>query len=206
MRSRSELTPALRERICELHSAVQWGYKRIHKRYPWISLSTIRYTIKKEQETRAGVSKPRSGRPNKLNEADKVRLLDAIQQNPRTTREDLLTEVSHRVKIDSIRRLLNAENLRKWRCSWRPYLTEEHAQKRRQWAFKYQHFTPEDWARVFGLMNVRLKEALEYAVNRLLPVRKTSLDSDKSKVFHKEGSKLSRCFGLLFRGLRVEPG
>ena len=29
MPSRSELTPALRERICELHSAVQWGYKRI---------------------------------------------------------------------------------------------------------------------------------------------------------------------------------
>jgi hypothetical protein len=44
-----ELTPALRERICELH-AINWGYKRIHKRYPWISLSTIRYTIKKEPE------------------------------------------------------------------------------------------------------------------------------------------------------------
>jgi transposase len=74
MPSRSELTPAVRERICELHSAVKWGYKRIHKRYPWISLSTIRYTIKKEHERRSGVSKPRSGRPKKLNEAEKVRL------------------------------------------------------------------------------------------------------------------------------------
>ncbi|KAF3391222.1 Sterol 3-beta-glucosyltransferase UGT80A2, partial [Penicillium rolfsii] len=45
----SELTPALRERICELHS-IGWGYKRIHKRYPWISLGGIRYTIKKEPE------------------------------------------------------------------------------------------------------------------------------------------------------------
>ena len=149
MPSRSELTPALRERICELHSAAQWGYKRIHKRYPWISLSTIRYTIKKEHERRAGVSKPRSGRPKKLDEAEKVRLLDAVHENPRVTREDLLTEVSHKVKTSSIRRLLNAENLRKWRCSWRPYLTEEHAFKRLQWAFRYQHFTSEDWARVF---------------------------------------------------------
>ena len=30
-----------------------------------ISLSTIRYTIKKEPERREGVSKPRSGRPKK---------------------------------------------------------------------------------------------------------------------------------------------
>ncbi|OQE34068.1 hypothetical protein PENCOP_c019G06516 [Penicillium coprophilum] len=117
MPARSELTPALRERICELHSAAHWGYRRIHQRYPWISISTIRYTIKKEHERRAGVSKPRSGRPRKLDTTDKVRLLDAISENPRITHEDLLAEVSYKVKIDSIRRLLNTENLRKWRYS-----------------------------------------------------------------------------------------
>ena len=130
MPSRSELTPAIRERICELHSAAHWGYKRIHKRYPWISLSTIRYTIKKEHERRAGVSKPRSGRPSKLNKADKVRLLDTVREDPWAIYEDLLAKVSYRVKINLIRRLLNAENLRKGRYSWRPYLTEENALKR----------------------------------------------------------------------------
>jgi transposase len=149
MPGRSELTPALRERICELHSAVQWRYRHIHQRYPWISISTIRYTIKKEHERRAGVLKPRSGRPSKLNTTDKVRLLDAISENPKITQEDLLAEVSHKVKIDSIRRLLNTENLRKWRCSWRPYLTEKYALKRLRWATRYRHFTPEDGARVF---------------------------------------------------------
>lgn len=44
-----ELTPAIRERICELY-AIGWGYKRIHTRYPYIPLPTIRYTIKKESE------------------------------------------------------------------------------------------------------------------------------------------------------------
>ena len=59
-----ELTPAVRERICELH-AINWGYKRIHQRYPAIPISTIRYTIKKEPERREGISKRRSGRPKK---------------------------------------------------------------------------------------------------------------------------------------------
>jgi transposase len=75
-----ELTPAIRERICELH-AIGWGYKRIHTRYPDIALSTIRYTVKKEKERRDGVSKPRSGRPKKPTEADKDRILNAIHKD-----------------------------------------------------------------------------------------------------------------------------
>lgn len=115
-----------------------WGYRRIHKRYPWIPLSTIRYTIIKEPERRDGVSKPRKGHPTKLTEADKDRILKVIDENPRVTQEDLLTEVDHKVKYASIRRLLNAENIRKWRCSWRPYLDEIHAVKRLQWAHRYR--------------------------------------------------------------------
>lgn len=54
-----------------------------------------------------------SSRPKKLDTTDKVRLLDAISENPRITREDLLAKVSYKVKIDLIRRLLNTKNLRK---------------------------------------------------------------------------------------------
>ncbi|KAJ5475057.1 hypothetical protein N7539_008123 [Penicillium diatomitis] len=124
-----ELTPTLRARICELY-AINWGYKRIHKRYPWIPLSTIRYTIIKERERQDSISKPRKGRPKKLTKADKDRIIQVIHENPRVTQEDLLTEVDHKVKYASIRRLLNAENIRKWRCSWRPYLEEIYAVKR----------------------------------------------------------------------------
>jgi transposase len=99
MAPKSELTPALRERICELHDAAKWGYKRIQKRYPFISVSTVRYTIKKDRERLGGVSKPRSGRPKKLDEADRAKLLAAIEENPKITREDMLAEVSHKVKI-----------------------------------------------------------------------------------------------------------
>ncbi|KAJ5493973.1 hypothetical protein N7463_010060 [Penicillium fimorum] len=94
-----DLTPAIRERICELHS-IGWGYKRIHTRYPAIPLSTIRYTVKKESERREGVSKPRSGRPKKLTEADKDRLLNAIHGDPKITAEDMLTEVNHKCTVE----------------------------------------------------------------------------------------------------------
>ncbi|KAJ5578154.1 uncharacterized protein N7459_007118, partial [Penicillium hispanicum] len=133
MARNKELTPAIRERICELH-AIGWGYKRIHKRYPWIPLATIRYTVKKEPERCECISKPRSGRPRKLNELNKERIMYAIQDNPKITREDLLAEVDNKVKYRLIFRLLNADNMRKWRCSWRPYLTEENALKRLRWA------------------------------------------------------------------------
>lgn len=44
MPPRKELLPQMRSRICELYSA-GYGYKRIHKIYRDIPLSTIRYTI-----------------------------------------------------------------------------------------------------------------------------------------------------------------
>lgn len=168
---------------------------------------SLDYTLyyQKEHERRAGVSKPRSGRPKMLNEAEKVRLLDAVHKNPRITREDLLATVSHKVETPSIQPLLNAENLWKWRCSWRPYLTEEHAFKRRQWAFCYQHFTPEDWARVFFCpMTVRWSVESVSVENGHLLGQKTSQNSDKFKAFHNGESRLSRCFGLLSRALPVE--
>ncbi|KAJ5512190.1 hypothetical protein N7463_001742 [Penicillium fimorum] len=154
-----DLTPAIRERICELHS-IGWGYKRIHTRYPAIPLSTIRYTVKKESERREGVSKPRSGRPKKLTEADKDRLL-------------------------------NAENMRKWRCSWRPFLKEEHALKRLQWAHRYRHFTPNDWARVFW--------SDECTVERGIGVRR-----EWTFIRPKDQPREGQCQGLPHRGKQVK--
>ena len=63
----------------------------------YISLSGIRYTISKDRERLHGVTKPRSGRPKKLNEADRDRLLNAIHGDPKVTQEDLLSEVSYKV-------------------------------------------------------------------------------------------------------------
>ncbi|KAJ5158792.1 uncharacterized protein N7500_008443, partial [Penicillium coprophilum] len=103
------------------------GYRRIHNRYPYIPISTIQYTVKKESERRVGISKPRSRRPKKLTKANKDQILNAIHRNPKIIAEDLLTKVNHK----------------------RPFLKEEHAVKRLRWALHYRHFTPKDWAYVF---------------------------------------------------------
>ncbi|KAJ5369237.1 uncharacterized protein N7496_008997 [Penicillium cataractarum] len=185
-----ELTPALRERICELHD-IGWGYKRIHGRYPWIALSTIAYTIKKEPQRKMGISKPRSGRPKKLNDEDKARILEVISEQPRVTYEDLLSEVSYKVKKDSIRRLLNAENMRKWRCAWRPYLDEERAAKRLQWAHRYRHFLPTDWARVYW--------SDECTVERGIGIRR-----DWTFIRPRDQCKEREVHGLPHRGFQVK--
>lgn len=111
MAPRSELTPALRERICELHDAAGWGYKRIQKRYPFVSLSGIRYTIEKDRERIGGVTKARSGRPRKLDEADQEKLKRAITENPKITREDMLAKVSHKAKSPLFYKISTVSNL-----------------------------------------------------------------------------------------------
>ena len=100
-----ELTPALRERICELH-AIGWGYKRIHSQYPYIPRSTILYTIKKESERRGGLSKQRTRRPHKLSEVHKDRVLEVIHGNPRIKHQDLLAEANYATKVPAIKALL----------------------------------------------------------------------------------------------------
>lgn len=124
-----ELTPAIRERICELY-AIGCGYKRIQKRYPWISVSTVRCTVKKVPERRQGVSKPRSGQPKKLSEAQRDHILEAIHGHLRITCEDLLAEAEYRIKLPTMKLFLKDEGLRKWRASWRPLLNEQAAAKR----------------------------------------------------------------------------
>jgi transposase len=91
----------------------------------------------------------RSGRPKVLNEDDVEKIRQKIYETPRVTYDDLLKEVSNKCKKKSIARLIHFENMRKWRVMKRPYLKPEHAEKRLTWALQYQHYTKEDFDRVF---------------------------------------------------------
>lgn len=91
----------------------------------------------------------RSGRPKILNEDDRQKILQKIHEDPRVSYDDLLSEVNHKCKKNSIARLLSIEGLRKWRVMKRPYLKPEHAAARLSWASRYQHYTKEDFDRVF---------------------------------------------------------
>lgn len=143
-----ELDPTMRARICELHTTAHWGYKKIHNKHPEISISTIRYTIKKEKERLNQASKPRSGRPSILSLEEKEGLIEKARSEPHIKYIELQQSVDMRCSKSTIRSIFQKVHMRKWLQRKRPELKPEIAQRRLEWAHKYAHFTPEDWKRV----------------------------------------------------------
>ncbi|KAJ5471864.1 hypothetical protein N7539_008704 [Penicillium diatomitis] len=78
--------------------------------------------------------------------------------------------------------------MRKWRCLWRPYLDEEHASKRLQWAYRYREFTPTDWARVFW--------SDECTVERGIGIQR-----EWTFIRPRDQPRMNHCQGLPHRGL-----
>jgi transposase len=148
-RKGSELTPHLRTQITTLKEVAGWSYGEIHKKFPDLPLSTIKMTCLRSRIRHKEESLKRSGRPSKLNDDDRQKILQKIHEQPRVTYEDLCSEVDNKVKKRSIARLLCVEEMKKWRVMKRPYLTPEHAAVRLRWAERYQNFTKEDFDRVF---------------------------------------------------------
>jgi len=148
-RKNCELDVNLRTQITTLKEVAKWSYRQIHAKYPDLSLSTIKMTCLRSRIRHKKESCPRSGRPKILDEDDRQKILQKIHEDPRASYDDLLSEVSHKCKKDSIARLLHIEGLRRWRVMKRPHLKPEHAATRLSWALRYQHYTKEDFNRVF---------------------------------------------------------
>jgi transposase len=148
MPSRKELSPQTRSRICELHS-IGYGAKRIHNIHWEISLSTIKYTIKKESVRVNNQSLPRSGTPRKLSEEEKDHLYDhAIHKNPHIKIRELVNEIDHDISKDTIRRAFREMHKKKWLQKVGPEIHPHHAAQRLAWANRYAHFTPDNWKQV----------------------------------------------------------
>jgi len=103
---RSQLAQHERVRIVELKD-IGWSYQEIHERYPLIPIGTIKTTIArslKRGETKATLS--RSGGPKKLDEEDRSRVIQAIQENPRVKYDGLLALLNYKVHRATIYRFL----------------------------------------------------------------------------------------------------
>jgi hypothetical protein len=148
-RRNCELDTNLRTQIVTLKEVAKWSYGQIHKKYPTIPLSTIKYTCLKSRIRDKEQSLNRSGRSKILNDDDRQKVLQKIHEDPQISYDDLLSEVNHKWKKDSIARLLSIEGLRKWRVMKHPYLKPEHAAAGLSWALRYQHYTKDDFDRVF---------------------------------------------------------
>lgn len=109
-----ELDVFTRTRLVKLKTVARWSYKQIHEQYPVIPISTIKYTVQQANKRTDNQTSSRSGRPRKLNENDKDKVLATINDNPRVTYEDLLATIDNKVKRTSVWRLLHEEGRRKW--------------------------------------------------------------------------------------------
>ncbi|KAJ5215034.1 Transposable element tc3 transposase [Penicillium chermesinum] len=102
---KGEIDPFTRTKIVELKKTAGWSYSAIHKRFPSIPLSTIKSTVTRADSRVNNISKARSGRPPKLDDADRAKLLEAIEKNPEISTQALLELVNHKCGKVTIRRL-----------------------------------------------------------------------------------------------------
>lgn len=146
---RCQLAPFERVRMVELKS-IGWSYTQIRERYPHIPIGTIRTTIRRSSMRGPGQETlPRSGTPQKLNNYEKSLLIQAIEENPRIKYSELLALVDCKVSRQTIWRLFQSSNHRKWLVLQRPELKPEHAHRRLQWANMVQDFDENKWKQVF---------------------------------------------------------
>lgn len=111
----SVLVLVVRDKSCHVPANVAgWSYSQIQTKYPSIPISTINPTVYLANKRAKNELLPRPGRPRVLDGDGKAKLLNAIDENPRTTYDDLLLDVDNKVKKESIRRLLVEEGRRKW--------------------------------------------------------------------------------------------
>jgi hypothetical protein len=104
-RKNCELDVNLRTQITTLKNVAKWSYNQIHAKNTEIPLSTINMTCLRSRIRDKEESCKRSGCPNMLNEDDRQRS-SKVPQEPRASYEDLLPEVNHKCKKDSVARLL----------------------------------------------------------------------------------------------------
>jgi len=148
MARRSELSPQMRSRICELHS-LRYSHARIHKIHPEIPLGTIKTTIRREALRVDNQTRPRSGAPRRITEEQRDQIYDTVTHtNPHISYKDLLDSVDNVVKERSLRGLLREMGRRKWRQLRRPQLTIAQAAARLAWARQCENYTEADWKRL----------------------------------------------------------
>ena len=140
------ITPGQRNRIFVL-KAVGWSRTHIANQ-EGISHNTV-FGVANRVKTRiSGRTTTRTGRPLLLNKRDLRDLRRAIKIDPFTSLGDLQRFHVPEVSVDTIRRALRKEGIMHCRALERPYLTEDHAERRFLFAAEHADKDIGFWRRV----------------------------------------------------------
>ena len=130
-----DLSEELRKAIVDGHKG-GLGYKKLARQFN-IHLSTVREIIYKWRASKTVSSLPRSGRPKKLTERTKRKLVRKVTSNPAMTSKDLqehLAESNVHVHRSTIRRVLNDSGLHARVARKKPLLRKQNKQARLNFA------------------------------------------------------------------------
>jgi len=113
-----------------------------------IPRTTITSFVNRTRERESIENLPRPGRPRKLSDADVRYLVRNAESEARVPFKELQNLTNIDASIQTMRRRLREEGIRKWRAVKRPLLTQKHANERLVWAKAHRHWTVDDWKRV----------------------------------------------------------
>lgn len=106
--------------------------------------STVSTALKRASERQSCDIAPRQGRPRTWNDRDERRILYFARRNPKITYKALQKETSFEFHPHTFRTILKKHGILNWRAKKRPYLTEDHARQRLQFAL---YWAGTDWTK-----------------------------------------------------------
>lgn len=130
-----QLSNDLKTKIVHHHGLGE-GYRKLSQRFK-LSVSTVRNILRKWKTTGSVQVKARSGRPRKISDRQKRRMVRTVRVNPQTSTKDLqhhLAADGVTVHRSTIRRTLHKEMLYARVMQRKPFLRPQHKQSRLRYA------------------------------------------------------------------------
>lgn len=141
-----ELSPETRTAILSLLEDKK-SPSEIARRFG-VCRATIYNTKRRFLEREDFKSRPRSGRPQRLDDRARRHVVLAARQDPQQTYDMLLENIPEAISRSTCRRVLYTDGVANHPCARRPELTPRVATIRLEWATQYQNWTIEDWQNV----------------------------------------------------------
>lgn len=149
MGASKQLSNDLKTKIVQ-HYGLGEGYKKLSQRFQ-LSVSTVRNIVRKWKATGTVLVKARSGRPRRISERQRRRMVRMVKYNPQTTSKDLqghLAADGVTVHRSTIQRTLHKEKLYGRVMRKKPFLRTRHKQSRLRYAKAHLDKPASSWNKV----------------------------------------------------------
>lgn len=134
---RVEYSPHKRTRVKMLH---EMGFTRAQiAAQEGVNRHSVKGIVTRYRHQTSARTTPRSGRPKIISDRDKRHIFRIIKSNPFIKNRDILREANLRCSERTLERALKAEGIQHTLALRRPKLTPEIAEKRLQFAQRYQN-------------------------------------------------------------------